>query len=172
VTGCCGRSGPSGSATRPGSFLSSNARRQSETQHPMENSLDSAREVLRAQPFSILLNAEIISFGSGSVELRIPITAQVKQQHGFVHGGLISYAADNALTFAGGSALGPAVVTSEFKINYLRPAMGEELVVRASVIYAGRNQAVCQCRVSAVSGGEQVLCAVAQGTITSLGQPK
>jgi uncharacterized protein (TIGR00369 family) len=138
----------------------------------MELSLESAKTALRSQPFSLLLNAEITSFGASSVELLVPITAQVKQQHDFVHGGVVSYAADNALTFAGGAALGPAVVTSEFKINYLRPAKGEKLIARASVIHAGRNQAVCQCQVFSVAGGEEVLCAVAQGTITSLSQPK
>lgn len=74
----------------------------------MELTLDSAKAALRSQPFSVLLNAEITSFGPTSVELRVPITDQVKQQHGFVHGGVVSYAADNALTFAGGLELGPA----------------------------------------------------------------
>ena len=138
----------------------------------MTRSFEAAQAALRAQPFSVLLGAELISFDSTSVELRVPITSQVKQQHGFVHGGVISYAADNALTFAGGAALGPAVVTSEFKINYLRPAKGEILVARATVIHAGRNQAVCQCQVFAVADGEEVLCAVAQGTIASHGHPK
>lgn len=138
----------------------------------MELTLDTAIAALRSQPFSVLLNAEISSFASGHVELRVPITAQLKQQHGFVHGGVVSYAADNALTFAGGSALGPAVVTSEFKINYLRPAKGEALIARASVIHAGKNQAVCECKVFAVAAGEETLCAAAQGTIASLGQPK
>lgn len=138
----------------------------------MELSLESAKAVLRSQPFSLLLNAEITSFGARSVELLIPITDRVKQQHGFVHGGVVSYAADNALTFAGGAALGPAVVTSEFKINYLRPAKGKKLLARASVIHAGKNQAVCQCQIFCVAGGEEVLCAVAQGTIVSLSRPE
>jgi uncharacterized protein (TIGR00369 family) len=60
----------------------------------------------------------------GPAELRLPIRDEPKQQHGFLHGGVVSYAADNALTYAGGSVLGPAIVTSEFKINYLRPAAG------------------------------------------------
>jgi uncharacterized protein (TIGR00369 family) len=138
----------------------------------MQLSLESAKTVLRSQPFSLLLNAEITLFEARSVELLVPITDQVKQQHGFVHGGVVSYAADNALTFAGGIALGPAVVTSEFKINYLRPAKGEKLVARASVIHAGKNQAVCQCQVFYITGEQEVLCAVAQGTIASLSQPK
>ncbi|MBK9942065.1 MAG: PaaI family thioesterase [Kouleothrix sp.] len=137
----------------------------------MELSLEIAQAALSSQPFSMLLNANITSFGPGTVELRVPITRQLKQQHGFVHGGVVSYAADNALTFAGGAALGPAVVTSEFKINYLRPAKGEELVARASVIHAGKSQAVCQCQVFAVADGEEYLCAVAQGTIAALSQP-
>lgn len=138
----------------------------------MSLSLEAAQAVLRAQPFSVLLNAELISFDPSAVELRVPIAAQVEQQNGFVHGGVVSYAADNALTFAGGTALGAAVVTSEFKINFLRPAKGEALIARASVIHSGKSQAVCQCHVFAVTNGKELLCAVAQGTIASLSQQK
>jgi uncharacterized protein (TIGR00369 family) len=127
---------------------------------------------MRSQPFSKLLNAEVTAFHPTGVELRIPITDQLKQQHGFVHGGVVSYAADNALTFAGGSALGPAVVTAEYKINYLRPAMGETLIARARVLHAGKSQAVCHCEVFVATGGQELLCAVAQGTIASLGLAK
>lgn len=136
----------------------------------MTATLDDARTALRSQPFSNLLGAELISFDSDGVELRIPITDKVMQQHGFVHGGVVSYIADNALTFAGGSALGPAIVTSEYKINYLRPAKGEALVARAAVLHAGRSQAVCQCDVFAITGAEWVLCAVALGTVASKGR--
>ncbi|GIW26749.1 MAG: hypothetical protein KatS3mg070_0112 [Meiothermus sp.] len=138
----------------------------------MEPTLEAAQAVLRSQPFSLLLNAQITSFGPGSVELRIPITDPLKQQHGFVHGGVISYAADNALTFAGGTALGPAVVTSEYKINYIRPAKGQALVARANVVHAGKSQAVCQCQVFVVVDDREILCALAQGTIVSMSQPK
>ncbi len=136
----------------------------------MEDMLNWGRRVLASQPFSVLLGAELLGFAEGSAELKIPIKPELKQQHGFVHGGVISYAADNALTYAGGSALGAGVVTSEFKINYLRPAMGEYLVARASVIHAGKNQAVCRCEVYVADKGVEVLCASAQGTITKLGQ--
>lgn len=138
----------------------------------MEISFESARAALRAQAFSVLLGSEITALESGYVELRVPVTDQVKQQHGFVHGGVVSYAADNALTFAGGSTLGPAVVTSEFKINFIRPARGEALLARASVVHSGRSQAVCQCKVFAVAAGQEILCAVAQGTIASLSPAK
>jgi uncharacterized protein (TIGR00369 family) len=135
----------------------------------MEDMLTWGQQVLASQPFSVLLGAELLAFCEGSAELKIPIKADLKQQHGFVHGGVISYAADNALTYAGGSTLGPGVVTSEFKINYVRPAMGEFIVARATVIHTGKNQAVCRCEVYVSDKGSETLCATAQGTIAKLG---
>lgn len=135
---------------------------------PDQDLLNLGRQVLAEQPFSVLLGAELLAFSEGRAEIRIPIRPELKQQHGFVHGGVLSYAADNALTFAGGSVLGPAVVTSEFKINYLRPATGESLVARASVVHAGTGQAVCRCEVYALGPGGENLCASALGTIARL----
>jgi len=129
------------------------------------------REVLALQPFSVLLGSELLVFTSALTEIRIPVRPDFLQQHGFVHGGVVSYAADNALTYAGGGALGFAVVTSEFKINYVRPAKGQWLIARASVIHSGKTQAVCRCDVFASDSGVEKLCAVAQGTIALLSQP-
>jgi uncharacterized protein (TIGR00369 family) len=130
------------------------------------------RRVLAAQPFSTLLGAELVAFDPGRAELRLPIRDELKQQHGFVHGGAVSYLADNALTYAGGSVMpGQGVVTSEFKINYLRPARGVALVARASVVHAGKRQIVCRCDVFAITGTEEKLCATAQGTIAPLAAP-
>jgi uncharacterized protein (TIGR00369 family) len=78
-----------------------------------------AQRILASQPFRVLLGARVTAFEQGQAELIVPITQSLTQQFGFVHGGVISYAADNALTFAGGSVLGPEVVTSEYKINYI-----------------------------------------------------
>jgi len=136
----------------------------------MDDLLQLGKQVLASQPFSALVGAELTALSPGQVELTISITPQLKQQHGFVHGGVISYAADNALTFAGGSILGPAVVTSEYKINYLRPAMGTALIARATVIYSSKTQAVCRGEVFVVGEGKEDLCAVSQGTIARIGR--
>ena len=125
-------------------------------------------EVLASQPFSRLIGAELVALSPGRCELHVPITEAVQQQHGFVHGGVLSYAADNALTYAGGTALRVPVVTSEFKINYLRPAIGERLIARAEAVHTGKSQAVCRCDVFVLKDGVEKLCAVAQGTIAAL----
>ena len=130
--------------------------------------LQIGQQALASQPFSALIGAELIRFDQEATELRIPIRDALKQQHGFVHGGVLSYAADNALTFAGGAALGTGVVTSEYKINYLRPAIGQMLIVRAVAVQAGKSQAACRCDVFVVNEGKETLCAIAQGTIARL----
>ena len=130
------------------------------------------RAVLAEQPFSVLIGAELAAASPGLCELHVPITESIKQQNGFVHGGVVSYAADNALTYAGGTALGVPTVTSEFKINYVRPAVGERLIARARAEHVGRTQAVCRCEVFVVNAGEEILCALAQGTIAALSEKR
>lgn len=137
------------------------------TRQALLPSLDEARSVLAAQPFSQVIGAELTAFTHGSAELRIDLRDELLQQHGFVHGGVLSYAADNALTFAGGTVLGGAgVVTRGFAIDYLRPAQGVMLRATAHVVDHEGRQAVCRCEILAVGDdGDETLCATAQGTI-------
>lgn len=132
--------------------------------------LQLGREVLAEQAFSRLLGAELTKLSPGKAELQLALKDELKQQHGFAHGGVLSYLADNALTYAGGTAMRVPVVTSEFKINYLRPATGEHLVARAEAVSVGKTQSVCRCEVFAVLGHEETLCAIAQGTIAKIGE--
>ncbi|GHC56843.1 PaaI family thioesterase [Streptomyces flavofungini] len=128
--------------------------------------LDLARKTLDAQPFSRLVAAEVTAFGDGAATLEIPVRPELLQQNGFVHGGVLAYAADNSITFAAGTALGPAVLTSGFTVQFVRPAAGVRLVARATVAHATRRQAVVRCDVFAVDdGGAESLCALAQGTV-------
>ncbi|MFE3547504.1 PaaI family thioesterase [Streptomyces kronopolitis] len=131
--------------------------------------LAAAQQGLDAQPFSRLVRARLTEFGGGGATLEIDIREELLQQHGFVHGGVLSYAADNALTFAAATALGPAVVTGGFTIQYVRPALGRTLRARAEVVHAGRRQAACRCELTVLdASGTERVCAVAQGTVLPL----
>lgn len=133
----------------------------------MSELFEFGKRILEHQPFSVLLGTELEAFEPGTATLTLVVHEELKQQHGFVHGGVISYLADNALTYAGGSVLGDSV-TSEYKINYLRPAIGKKLVAKAQVLSSGRTQAVCQCNVIAIADDEEHIVAVAQGTINKI----
>ena len=134
----------------------------------MEQLMTLGQKVLASQPFSVLIGAELIRLETGIAEIHIPVKHQLKQQHGFLHGGVISYAADNAITFAGGSVLGESVVTAEFKINYLKPCVGKLLVARATVIDHGKRSAVCRCEIFVIGDEGEKLCAAAQGTVSTI----
>lgn len=125
-----------------------------------------ARAAIEAQAFSRLLGARVAEFDDGHAVLELDITEKLLQQNGFVHGGVLAYAADNTITLAGATKLGPSVLTGGMTIDYLRPGTGERLVARATVVQAGRRRAVCRCDVHTVDAdGRQTLCATAQGTV-------
>jgi uncharacterized protein (TIGR00369 family) len=84
----------------------------------------------------VLLGARLVAFGHGEATLELDIREELRRQYGFVHGGVLGYAADNALTFAAGSVAGNGLITSGFTIHYLRPATGEILHAHARVIRA------------------------------------
>lgn len=137
----------------------------------MDDMLELGKRILAQQPFSILIGAELVTFSQGLTELKIPIRSDLMQQHGFVHGGVISYAADTALAFTGGSVLGTGVVTLEFKVNYLRPVIGDFIVARATALYSSKSQAICRCDIFVSREGKENFCATAQGTIAKMNQP-
>lgn len=132
----------------------------------MMDMLALGQQVLASQGFSRLLGTEMTAYSPEGVELRLPMRPELQQQNGFAHGGVVSYLADNALTFAGGAAMGIGVLTAEYKINYVRPGVGIALLARAQVLYAGKSLATCRCDVfSVLEDGTEKLCATAQGTI-------
>lgn len=128
--------------------------------------LEVAQKLLAAQPFSVLVGARVTAFGGGGATLELDIRDDLQQQNGFLHGGVLAYAADNAITFAGGSALGPDVLTGGFTISYLRPARGAILRADATIAHSGRRQATCTCELTTIdAAGTPTLCAIAQGTV-------
>lgn len=125
---------------------------------------DYGKQILREQPFSMLLGAELTAFDEGQAELSLNIRDELTQNFGFVHGGVLSYMADNCITFSAASILGKCV-TSEYKINYVRPALGETLIARSTVLSSGKRQATCECKVYVVGKQGEKLVAAALGTI-------
>lgn len=67
------------------------------------------------------------------------------------------------ITQAGGAARSVSgdkdVLTVEFKINYLRPAIGDRLRCTATVLRAGKTVIVAEALVYAGNGGKETLVA-------------
>lgn len=132
--------------------------------------LADAQQVLAAQPFTGQVGARLTEFGDGAACLEIPIDGRHHQQYGVVHGGVLAYAADNALTFAAGSVLGPSVLTAGMSVSYLSAVREGVLRARARVAHHNSRLAVCTVEIDAIApSGEVTRCAVAQGTVLVTG---
>jgi uncharacterized protein (TIGR00369 family) len=111
------------------------------------------RESFARQTAMALIGAEIIAVRKGEVEIALPYSPAIVQQHGFFHGGVVAMIADVACGYAALSlmAADAAVLTTEFKINFLSPAAGERLLALGRVVRPGRKLTVCLGEVFALA---------------------
>jgi len=121
--------------------------------------------VIAHTPFASYLGAKILSASPGSVELAVDVKPDImNQHHGFVHGAVMGFVADSACSWAAGSLVGD-VVTSEYKIHFLAPAIGGRIVGRGRVIKTSSRILVTQADIYCVKNGSEKLVAVAMATI-------
>lgn len=115
-----------------------------------------------------LIGARLALVEPGIVEIALPYRADLTQQNGYLHAGIVTTIADSACGYAAFSLMpaGSGVLSVEFKVNLLRPAQGESFVTRAEVIKAGRTLTVVRADVFAVATNEgRKLVATMQGTM-------
>ena len=113
-----------------------------------------------------LLRAELTRVEAGEVEISMPFRREVTQQVGSVHAGAITAIADSACGYAALSLMpaGSEVVSVEFKLNLLAPAVAPRFVARARVVRAGNTLTVCNADVVGTSDDDAVLVAQMVGT--------
>ena len=131
---------------------------------------DKARRVVMSygnQKAMALIGATLVETGEGTATIELPIRADLTQQHGFVHAGIVTMIVDTACGYAAYSTMSPesAVLTVEFKVNFISPAKGELLIARGKVLKPGRTLTVCQGDVYAVTNGEEKLVATMLATM-------
>jgi uncharacterized protein (TIGR00369 family) len=123
------------------------------------------------QPIMNLIGARLATVEPGVVEIALPYRADLTQQNGYLHAGVVTTIADSACGYAAMSLMpaGSGVLSVEFKVNLLRPAQGESFLARAEVIKAGRTLTVVRADVFALSEDSQrKLVATMQGTMMCL----
>src|SRR5882762_5837687 len=101
------------------------------------------------------LGISIARLEPGEVELAMAYSADLTQQNGFVHAGIITAGLDSACGIAAFTLMpdGSDILTVEFKTNLLAPAKGERFAFRALVVKPGRTLTVCEARAFAQADG-------------------
>lgn len=109
------------------------------------------------QAFMRTLGATIAHLAPGEVDIVMPHRPELTQQHGYFHAGATTTIADSAAGYAALSLYpqGTGVLTTEFKINLLRPAEGARLVARGRVIKPGRTLTICRSDVYGERNGAE-----------------
>ncbi len=123
-----------------------------------------------SQGLMATLGARLVSVAEGEVQIELPFSTQLSQQHGYVHAGAITSVVDSACGYAAltKAPLDSDVVTAEFKINFVRPAIGERFLAIGTVQTSGKLLAVCTGEVRAFSGNAWKVVAIMQATIINV----
>ena len=117
------------------------------------------------------LGATLEVADAGRVVIVMPHKAELSQQHGFVHAGIVSTALDSACGYAAFSLMpaDAAVLTIEFKVNLLAPARGPWFRFEGLVVKAGRSISVAEGKAwQHEAGGAESLCATMTATIMTV----
>jgi uncharacterized protein (TIGR00369 family) len=126
------------------------------------------------QGFMTTMGAQLYAIKEGEVQVMVPFSQTLSQQRGYLHGGAISTILDTACGYAA-LTRAPAdndVVTVEFKINFIRPAIGERFLAIGKVVTAGKRLSVCTGEVFAIDGEASKVVAIMQATIANVPHEK
>ena len=132
---------------------------------------DRVRVSFARQQAMATIGAELTLVTPGIIEIEMPYSASLTQQHGFLHAGVISTALDSACGYAAFSLLpeSSSVLTIEFKVNLLAPGRGERFLFRGSVTKPGRTIVVADGQAYAIAAdGEAKLIATMTGTMMTV----
>jgi uncharacterized protein (TIGR00369 family) len=125
------------------------------------------RSEFTTERYMAFLDARLSRLVPGRAEIELPYRPEVTQQQGYFHAGASSSIADTAGGYAA-FTLCPAdrlVLTVEFKINLVAPAIGDRLRAIGQVIRPGRTLTICDLKVFAIFGEREVLCATGLQTL-------
>ena len=125
---------------------------------PGFDTIASVQATMDTTPLHRWLGFRVLSIDpeSGSFSMAAPTGGNSERSDGAgqAHGGAIATLIDSTATFACCVMLGRAVPTINLRVDYLRPAGGEEMVATAIVRRAGRTISVVD--VDVIAGGKLV----------------
>jgi uncharacterized protein (TIGR00369 family) len=125
-----------------------------------------------AQGLMATIGARLSLVADGEVQIELPFSADLSQQHGYLHAGATTSIVDTACGYAALTKAPPEfeVVTAEFKINLLRPALGERFLAIGRVQSSGKLLTVCAGEVRAFfgTGDAYKVVALMQATIVNV----
>jgi len=117
------------------------------------------RATFARQLYMTTIGAELVRVAPGEIDIALPFRADLTQQHGYLHAGVVTAIVDTACGCAAYTLMpaGSGVLSVEYKVNLLAPSVGERMLARGRVLRPGRTLTVCSGEVVAITedGGEE-----------------
>lgn len=125
------------------------------------------KEIFENAEFVRSLGIELTSYGRGWCETKLTGSPALRQQHGFVHAGVLMTLADHTCGGAAASTVpdGRDVITIENKVSFLRPASSPTVLCRAEVLRAGKNLIFVEATVIAEGDDRRMMVAKMSSTL-------
>jgi uncharacterized protein (TIGR00369 family) len=113
------------------------------------------RESFGRQTFMRFIGARIAALSPGRCAVELPFRADLCEQSGLIHGGVVTAIAANAAGYAAFSLMpaNSSVLGIEYKVNLDAPTPGKRFVATGAVVRAGRTLSVVESEVRAETDG-------------------
>jgi uncharacterized protein (TIGR00369 family) len=125
------------------------------------------RESFARQELINTLNGKIAHISPGELHIIAPFDERFTQQDGFLHAGVITTLMDSACGYAAYTLMpeDSRVLSVEFKVNFLSPAVGEQFRAEGRVAKPGKTISVCEGKLFAIQDEGEKLIAMMQATM-------
>ncbi len=138
---------------------------------PMDENFETRiRTSFEKQGIMHTIGGQLLKVEPGEVQIELPFSEALTQQHGFIHAGILTTIVDSACGYAASTLMPFAseVLTVEYKVNFISPAKGENFLAIGRVVKPGRSLTVCRGEVLVKDGSEYKTVVLMQTTMMTI----
>ena len=122
------------------------------------------------QGFPSYCGFEVLQVDEGFFEARFIVHPEHKQQDGYVHAGVLATLADHTAGYSAYTIVPEdiRILTIEFKINYFKPVIGNEVLCKSKVISPGKSIIVAESELYDIISEKERLVSKAVVTLAAV----
>jgi len=128
------------------------------------------RSSFEKQGIMATIGACLVKVVPGEVEIEFPYALSLSQHNGYIHAGVLTTVVDSACGYAAYTLM-PAefdVLSIEYKVNFMSPAVGESFRGVGRVVKAGRTITVCAGDMITIADGKEKVVATMLATMIAV----
>jgi len=116
------------------------------------------------------LGAQLAEVEKGQIKITCEFSTELTQQNGFFHAGVLTTILDSACGYAALTTMpeNAGVLTVEFKVTFLKPAITDKLIAIGKVLQSGKTLTICEGYV--YDSNKEILIAKMTATIMAVQQ--